>query len=172
MGRPILRLATRINRRTRWTAWAIAFACMVLVGSLSLVNGLGAGVDSVTARFSGGPTVYLRGTDLLGSAIDPSALLALSTDYAILRAHLGTLTLNGLTLRAVVASLTSYHRGNATVGFPAGAQELAVDTGLRAEIENASGRSLDSTANVTLFGLGPQSLAVVAAPNSRPGFLP
>src|SRR5437867_11773581 len=32
MPRPILRLATRFTRRTRATAWAIAFACMVLVG--------------------------------------------------------------------------------------------------------------------------------------------
>src|SRR5437667_420690 len=38
MPRPILRLATRFTRRTRATAWAIAFACMVLVGAMSLAE--------------------------------------------------------------------------------------------------------------------------------------
>jgi len=172
MGRPVLRLATRINRRTRWTAWAIALACMVLVGSLSLVDGLGAGVDSVTARFSAGPTVYLHGDDLLLSAIDENALTAIPTDYAVLRAHMGTLAVNGLTLQVVAASLTTYHAGNATVPFPAGPQDLAIDTGLRHEIENASGLAPGATANLTLFGLPAQSLSVAAAPSARPAFLP
>ncbi len=170
--RPVLRLATRIDRRTRWTAWAIGFACMVLVGSLSLVQGLGAGVDSVTARFSTGPTVYLHGTDLVSSAIDESGLVAIPTDYAVLRAHPGTLTSNGLALPAIVASLASYHGGNASVAFPAASQDVAVDTGLRGQIENASGRSMGATANVTLFGLAPQSLTVDAAPAGLPDFLP
>lgn len=172
MGRPVLRLATRVNRRTRWTAWAIALSCMVLVGSLSLVDGLSAGVDSVTSRFSVGPTLYLRGDDLLLSAIDENVLTAIPTDYAVLRAHAGALAVNGLTLQVIVASLTTYHAGNATTPFPAGPQDLAIDSGLRQDIANASGRALDATANLTLFGLAPQSLTVASAPVSRPTFLP
>ncbi|HYM40548.1 MAG TPA: ABC transporter permease [Thermoplasmata archaeon] len=172
MGRPVLRLATRISRRTRWTAWAIAFACMVLVGSLSLADGLGAGVDAVTARFSSGATVYLRGSDLLGSAIDASALAAIPTDYAVLRAHLGALSINGLSRTAVVASWTVYHGGNATVPFPAASLDVAIDSGLRSQIENASGHPLGTTANVSLFGLASKPLAVTAAPASRPSMLP
>ncbi len=172
MGRPVLRLATRINRRTRWTAWAIALACMVLVGSLSLVDGLGAGVDSVTARFSTGPMVYLHGTDLLASAIDENALLSIPTDYAVLRAHVGTLSLNGLSISTVVASLTFYQKGNATEPFPTGSQEVAIDTGLAAEIESESGSPPAATTNVTLFGLSPQLLAVAPAPAGRPSLLP
>ncbi len=172
MGRPVLRLATRISRRTRWTAWAIAVACMVLVGSLSLVDGLGAGVDSVTARLSTGPTVYLHGTDLLASAVDENALAGVPTDYTVLRTHVGTLALNGISLSTVVASLTSYHDGNATDPFPSGPQGIAIDTGLAAEIEAASGNPPGAIANVTLFGLAPQVLAVAPAPTSRPTMLP
>ncbi len=172
MGRPILRLATRINRRTRWTAWAIAFACMVLVGSLNLVDGLSAGVDSVTARFSAGPTLYLRGSDLLASSIDPSSLAAIPTDYTVLRAHAGTLAANGASLSVVVASLASLHDGNVTVPFPADSAALAVDTGLRAEIASASGRPLGTTANLSLFGQASQSFPVDPAPASRPSLFP
>lgn len=172
MGRPILRLATRINRRTRWTAWAIAFACMVLVGSLSLVDGLGAGVDSVTARFAAGPAVYLHGDDLLTSVIDAGALVAIPTDYAILRVHLGTVAVNGLSVDTVVASLTDVHAGNASVPFPSGPQDLAIDAGLRQRIESTSGSPLNATASLSVFGLGPQSLDVAPAPGSRPSLLP
>src|SRR3990170_2602530 len=63
----------RLTRRTRTTAWAVAFACMVLVGSLALVDGLRAGADSVAGRFETGPAVYIRGTDLLHSL--PALLL-------------------------------------------------------------------------------------------------
>ena len=149
MTRPVLRLATRITRRTRWTAWAIAFACMVLVGSLSLVNGLAVGVDSATARFSTGPTVYLRGSDLLASAIDENALAAIPTAYSVLRAHAGVLRINGLVESAIVASLTDYQGGNATVPFPSGSRELAVDSGLAAQIVAASGSPLNATATPT-----------------------
>lgn len=171
MGRPILRLATRINRRTRWTAWAIAFACMVLVGSLSLVDGLSAGVDSVTARFTSGPTVYLRGSDLLGSSIDAGALSAIPSDYAIVRVHTGTLGVGGVSLPVVVASLTNVHEGNETVPFPADSQGLAIDRGLRAQLA-ADGAALGSAANLSLFGLAPQSFPVSPAPASRPSLFP
>src|SRR5439155_1735662 len=56
MARPILRLATRITRRTRATAVAIAFACMVLVGALSLADGLANGIASVADRIAAPPT--------------------------------------------------------------------------------------------------------------------
>ena len=172
MTRPVLRLATRITRRTRWTAWAIAFACMVLVGSLSLVNGLAVGVDSATARFSSGPTVYLRGSDLLASAIDEDALTAIPMDYSVLRAHAGVLRINGLVESVIVASLTDYHGGNATVPFPAGSRSLAIDSGLAAQIADASGGPLDAAANLTVMGVGPQSFAVVPPPVSRPSLFP
>ncbi len=172
MGRPVLRLATRINRRTRWTAWAIAFACMVLVGSLSLVDGLGAGVDSVTSRFATGPTVYLHGDDLLASAIDENALTAIPTDYAVLRAHTGKLAVAGVSLSTVVASLTSYHGGNATDPFPALSQQVAIDAGLAQELEAATGGPLGTTINVTLFGSTSEILSVSAPPAERPTILP
>src|SRR5438477_87512 len=54
MPRPVLRLATRLTRRTRTTAWAIAFACMVLVGTLSLADGFANGVGSVADRIGSG----------------------------------------------------------------------------------------------------------------------
>ncbi len=172
MGRPILRLATRINRRTRWTAWAIAFACMVLVGSLSLVDGLSAGVDSVTARFSNSPALYLRGSDLLASAIDPSSLSAIPSDYTVVRVHTGTLTVNGTRLPVIVASLTQVHDGNATVPFPADPDGLALDAGLRAQIVAASGAPPGSMMNLSLFGLAAQAYPVDPAPASRPSVLP
>ena len=171
MGRPVLRLATRINRRTRWTAWAIAFACMVLVGSLSLVDGLSAGVDSITGRFATGPTVYLHGTDLLASAIDENSLVGLATDYAVLRVRPGTLDVSGVSLQVLVASLTDYRGENATDPFPSGSQDVAIDAGLRARMQ-AAGAPLGGSVNLTLFGLPPQDLAVAPAPGSRPAFLP
>ena len=172
MTRPVLRLATRINRRTRWTAWAIALACMVLVGSLSLVQGLASGVDSATARFSSGPTVYLRGSDLLASVIDENALASLPGDYRVVRAHAGTLRINGLVEPVIVASLTDYHDGNASVPFPSGSRDLAVDVGLAQRIEAASGSALDPEANLTVMGVGPQPFAVAPPPASRPSLFP
>lgn len=172
MTRPVLRLATRMSRRTRWTAWGVALACMVLVGSLSLVAGLGAGVGSVTSRFSSGTTVYLRGTDLLSSAIDENALAAAIPDFQALRVHPGTLAVNGLSLSVLVASLTDYRDGNATVPFPAGPRDISLDVGLNAQIESQSGNPPAPAANLSLFGMPPQSLAVAAAPSSRPSFLP
>ncbi len=172
MTRPVLRLATRINRRTRWTAWGIALACMVLVGSLSLVAGLSGGVDSATARFTTGPTLYLHGTDLLASAIDENTLASIPTDYTVVRAHAGTLGINGLVDGIILGSLTQYHDGNTSTSFPSGSRDLAIDAGLAAQIEQASGRSLDPTANLTALGVGPLSLNVAAAPASRPSLFP
>lgn len=171
MTRPVLRLATRINRRTRWTAWGIALACMVLVGSLSLVDGLGNGMDAATARFSSGPSVYLHGTDLLASAIDENALTVIPTDYAVLRAHEGSLRINGLAEDVIVASLTDYRGGNAST-FPSGTQDIAIDEGLVTRIEAESGSPLDATANLTVLGIGPLDLAVVPPPGGRPSLLP
>ena len=172
MTRPVLRLATRIGRRTRWTAWAIALACMVLVGSLSLVDGLASGVDSATARLATGPAVYLRGTDLLSSTIDENALAPLPTDFTLLRAHAGTLRVNQLTESVVVASLTDYHAGNATSPFPTGSRELAIDAGLVARIEEASGAPLDPVANLSVLGAAFQPFAVAPPPASRPSLFP
>ncbi len=172
MTRPVLRLATRMSRRTRWTAGAIALACMVLVGSLSLVAGLGAGVGSVTSRFASGTTVYLHGTDLLASAIDENSVASALTDYQLLRVHTGTLSVNGLSLPIVVASLSDYQGGNASVPFPPGSRDIAIDSGLRARIESQSGSGLAANASLSLFGLPPENLSVAAAPSSRPGFLP
>lgn len=170
--RPIVHLATRIDRRTRWTAWAIAFTCMVLVGSLSLVDGLAAGVDSATARFNTGPALYLRGSDLLTSAIDENALAAIPTDYATLRAHVGALTFANVSFQVVVASLTEYHDGTGSSPFPTGSQAVALDNGLRTQIASATGAPPNGTANLTLFGIGPLSLAVAPSPSARPTLLP
>ncbi len=172
MTRPILRLATRINRRTRWTAWAIAFACMVLVGSLTLVDGLGAGVDSATARLSSGPTVYLHGTDLLSSANDENELAAIPTDFVVLRVHAAALSMNGLIRTVVVAALTDYHAGNASVPFPSDSRDLTIDAGLAAQIVRASGRPLNATANLSVLGVGPENLTVAPPPSSRPSLFP
>ncbi len=170
--RPILRLATRTTRRTRWTAWGIAVACMVLVGSLSLVDGLSAGVDSATSRFASGPTVYLHGTDLVASAIDETSLVAIPTDFSVLRARPAALNISGVLVTTVVASLTEYHGSTTTVPFPSTAQEIAIDTGLAGEIENASGQPLGATANLTALGVGPVSLEVAPPPGSRPALFP
>ncbi len=172
MTRPVLRLATRMSRRTRWTAGAIALACMVLVGSLSLVAGLGAGVGVVTSRFSSSTTVYLHGTDLLASAIDENAVAAALTDFQILRVHTGTLSVNGLNLPIIVASLTDYQGGNPSVPFPAGSRDIAIDSGLCEQVESQSGGALAANASLSLFGVPQETLSVAAAPTSRPGFLP
>lgn len=172
MTRPVLRLATRMSRRTRWTAGAIALACMVLVGSLSLVAGLGAGVGSVTARFSSGTTVYLHGTDLLASAIDENAVAAAVADFQVLRVHMGALSVNGLEMTVTVASLSDYKRGNVSVPFPSGSRDVALDSGLRTLIESQSGSPPGTNASLSLFGLPLQNVTVAAAPTSRPGFLP
>lgn len=172
MARPILRLALRVNRRTRWTAWAIAFACMVLVGSLTLIDGLSGGVDSIASRFPAGPSFYIRGDDLLTSAIDPSDLASLPVNVSALRVHAGQLEINGGTWGVVVAALTRYANGTPATAYPVGPQDVSVDRGLRTEIVSDTGRSLDATANLTLFGANLNGLPVAAPPPSRPAAFP
>src|SRR5207249_10060725 len=70
IARPILRLATRFTRRTRMTASAIALACMVLVGALTLADGLANGIGSAADRIGSGPAAYSRGRELLASESD------------------------------------------------------------------------------------------------------
>src|SRR5712691_5998639 len=136
MSRPILRLATRLTRRTRATAWAIAFACMVLVGALSLADGLANGVGSVANRIGTGPAVYIQGNELLTSAIDPIAISSVSGDFVAMRAHAAGLEINGLTLSVFVVALESYHAGVGTIGFPAGPRNVSLDVGLRDQIQS------------------------------------
>src|SRR5437879_13438215 len=105
MPRPILRLATRFTRRTRATAWAIAFACMVLVGAMSLADGLANGVGSVANRIGTGPAVYIQGNELLASAIDPAMLSNVSGDYVAVRDQTAGLDINGIALSMFVVAL-------------------------------------------------------------------
>jgi len=173
MGRPILRLATRVNRRTRWTAWAIAFGCMVLVGSLSLADGLSGGVDSITSRFQTGPSVYVHGSDLMGSRIDPTALQAIPGDFLAVRVHAGTLEMNNVSLPVVVAALQAFHDGNASVPFPMGAPDVvAIDVGMEREIVAASGQPLGANVTLSVFGLRLAGLPVSPPPTSRPELFP
>src|SRR5436309_13618520 len=97
MARPILRLATRFTRRTRATAWAIAFACMVLVGAMSLADGLANGVRSVANRIGTGPAVYIQGNELLACAIEPVTLPNVSGDLIVFRAPAAGVEVHGLT---------------------------------------------------------------------------
>ena len=172
MRRPILRLATRLNRRTRLTAWAIALACMVLVGSLSLVEGLRSGADSVLSRIQTGPAVYIRGADLLSSRIDPDSLDGLGVDYDALRIHAAPLEINGLRLDVIVASIEHVSDGDATTAYPLGLDDVSIDEGLRDSIIQESGTPLVSTANLTLLGVRLADLPIVDPPPSRPSILP
>ncbi len=162
----------RVNRRTRWTAWAIASACMVLVGSLSLVEGLRSGADSVLSRIQTGPAVYIRGADLLSSFIDPETLDGLGVDFDALRIHTARLEVNGLDLDVVLASIEHISDGNATAAYPPGLDDVSLDEGLRDSIIQESGQPLASTATLTLFGLRLADLPVVDPPPSRPSILP
>src|SRR5881296_2655092 len=128
MSRPILRLATRLTRRTRATAWAIAFACMVLVGAMSLADGL-------ANRVGTGPAVYIQGNELLASAIDPAMLSNVSGDFVAMRAHAAGLEINGLTLSVFVVALESYHDGVGTIRFPVSPRNVSLDVGLRDQIQ-------------------------------------
>src|SRR5439155_2144685 len=106
------------TRRTRTTAWAIAFACMVLVGTLSLADGFANGVGSVADRIGSGPAVYIRGPELLASEIDVDRLSVIPGDFLALRAHTGELEINNESLPIVVVALVNYLAGNATNSFP------------------------------------------------------
>ena len=171
MPRPILRLATRFTRRTRATALAIAFACMVLVGALSLADGLARGNGSVADRIGSGPSVYIRGKELLASAIDPTELTNLSMDFLALRAHPAVLEINGITLDTFVVAVESYRNGTVTTPYPVGSQDVSLDAGLRARITQLSGVAPDSNGTVTVFGRRVTGLPIVAPIPSRPPLL-
>ena len=173
MGDPILRLAVRATRRTSTTAWGIAFACMVLVGSISLVEGLRGGVDAVAARLTPDLHVYTAADELLDSRIDPDPLVDVPFGFLALRVRVGQLEANGLTFDAVVASLSEHTAGlpNGTTTYPLGSDDVSVDVGLRVQVEAASGRPLDPTGNLTLLGLRLTGLPLVAPLPARPPFL-
>jgi len=172
MPRPILRLATRFTRRTRATAWAIAFACMVLVGAMSLADGLANGVGSVANRIGTGPAVYIQGNELLASAIDSAALSNVPGDFVAIRAHPAGLEINRLTLSVFVVALESYQDGVGTIAFPAGPRNVSLDVGLRAQIEAESGTPVATSGNVSLFGLHLADLPIVAPPPTRSELFP
>src|SRR5947199_199207 len=172
MPRPVLRLATRLTRRTRTTAWAIAFACMVLVGTLSLADGFANGVGSVADRIGSGPAVYIRGPELLASEIDVDRLSVIPGDFLALRAHTGELEINNESLPVVVGALVTCRAGNATDSFPVGARDLALDAGLRERIQERSERPVENAANLSLFGIRLTGLPVVPPPPSRPPLFP
>ncbi len=172
MARPILRLATRFTRRTRATAWAIAFACMVLVGALSLADGLANGIGSVSDRIGSGPAVYIQGNELLSSAIDSAALSNVTGDFVAMRAHAAGLEINGLALSVFIVALESYHGGIRTIPFPAGPRNVSLDVGLREQIQAESGRPVATSGNVSLFGLHLTELPIVAPPATRSELFP
>src|SRR5205809_607789 len=172
MPRPVLRLATRLTRRTRTTAWAIAFACMVLVGTLSLADGFANGVGSVADRIGSGPAVYIRGPELLASEIDVDRLSVIPDDFLALRAHSGELEINNESLPIVVVALVNYLAGNATNSFPVGARDLSLDAGLRERIQEMSERPVETAANLSLFGIRLTGLPVVPPPPSRSPLFP
>src|SRR5438094_516993 len=172
MARPILRLATRFTRRTWAPAWAIAFACMVLVGAISLADGLAKGVGSVANRIGSGPAVYIQGDELLASAIDSAALSIVPGDFVAMRAHAASLEINRLTLSVFVVALESYHDGIGSIGFPAGPRNVSLDVGLRAQIEAESGMPVATAGNVSLFGLHLTALPILAPPPTRSELFP
>ncbi len=171
--RPVVRLATRLNRRTRLTMWAIAFACMLLVASLTLVDGLSSGVDTVASRFQTKPYVYIRGSDLLSSSIDPLGLDNLTGSFSALRVYAGSLAVNGLDRFVVVAALEDHSRGNVSVPFPSGPSDsVALDAGLVREIVADSAQPVPSTVDLTLFGGSHPGLPVAPPPTGVPSLLP
>src|SRR5439155_103995 len=167
MARPILRLATRITRRTRATAVAIAFACMVLVGALSLADGLANGIASVADRIGAGPAVYIRGDELLSSDIDPVALGNLTGDFVAMRVHPAALEINGIAIAVIAVALEAYHGGIGTTSFPVGANDVSLDVGLRSRIVAASGIPGGTSGNLSGFGRRLTDLPIVAPPTHR-----
>jgi FtsX-like permease family protein len=167
MVRPMLRLATRFTRRTRMTAWAIAFACMVLVGALSLADGFANGIESVTGRIDTEPALYIRGPELIRSEIDPDALAAIPGRFVALRAHPANLEINGLALPIAVVALVEYQDGTGATLFPTNRDDVSLDRGLQSRIEAASGSPPASAGNLSLLGLRLTDLPIVGPPPSR-----
>lgn len=167
-----MRLATRFSRRTRFTAWAIAFSCMVLVGSLSLADGLSNGIESVSSRIQSGPALYIRGAELLRSEIDPDVLASIPGTSIALRAHPAELEINDLTLDIAIVALVEYREGVGSTLFPTGTRDLSLDAGLRSRIEGASGTPVGSTGNVSALGLPRTELPIVSPPPSRSPLFP
>jgi hypothetical protein len=167
MPRPVLRLATRFTRRTRTTAWAIAFACMVLVGTLSLADGFANGIGSVADRIGSGPSIYIRGRELLASEIDPTVLSEVPGDFIALRAHTGDLEINNESFPIIVIAALNYRAGNATISYPVGARDLSLDTGLVERIVEASERPVENSGNLTVFGIRLTNLPIVPPPPAR-----
>lgn len=150
------------------TAWAIAFACMVLVGTLSLADGLASGVASVTERIRSGPNVYIRGTELLRSEIDPDGVAGIPGTFVAVRAHPAELTINGRTFPIVAVALVDYRDGERTVPFPDGTANVSLDVGLRTRIETISGTPVEPVGDFSAFDLpNPIPLRVVPPPPSR-----
>ncbi len=172
MARPILRLATRITRRTRATAVAIGFACMVLVGALTLADGFANGIASVADRIGSGPAVYIRGDELLSSEIDPIALGNLTGDFVAMRVHPAVFEVNGIAVAVIVVALESYHAGIGTTSFPAGPNDISLDLGLRARITAETGRPVGTSGNLSLFGRRLTALPIVAPPTTRSELFP
>lgn len=172
MVRPILRLATRLTRRTRLTAWTIAFACMVLVGSLFLVDGLANGVGSVADRIAIAPFVYQDGEDLLASRIDPSIVAALPSDTMTLRVHGGFLDANGVRFDVAVAAVEFVQDGKTIVPFPAGRDDVALDSGLRDRIEEVTASEPSATGDLEVLGARLTSLPLVNLSAGLPDLLP
>ena len=144
---------------------------MVLVGSLSLVDGMSSGVDSVASRLELGPVVYLHGSDLLASSIAPTDLAGIQGNYSALRVHVGTLSMSGAAQQVVVASLEVHALGGVTVPFPATAGEVALDSGLLQELSEVGGPT-PTTVNLTVIGHTVADLAVAPPPAARPALFP
>ena len=172
MARPILRLATRFTRRTRMTAWAIAFACMVLVGALALADGLANGVGSVADRIGSGPAAYIRGRELLASEIDANVLSGIPGDFLALRAHSGVLEINATSIPVMIVAVVTYHAGNGTDPYLSGARDVSLDAGLREEIEEQIEAPLADVVALDLFGLRLTNLPVVPPPPTRSPLFP
>lgn len=145
---------------------------MVLVGTLSLVEGLRGGTDAALGRLQTAPYVYTEGTDLLSSRIDPASLAALSVPFEALRIQPGSLQVNGLDLTVTVAALESHAGGNVTTDYPAGSRDLSLDDGLVATIEDTSGAAVPAAGSLTVLGATFANLPIVDPPPARPAFLP
>src|SRR5438309_10973866 len=107
---------------------------MVLVGTLGLADGFANGVGSVADRIGSGPSVYIRGQELLASEIDTDRLSEIPGDFLALRAHTGELEINNESLPVIVVALVNYKAGKDTNAVPVGARDLYLHEGLAEQI--------------------------------------